>query len=72
MCLTLSSESKIDISFKEQFCSFFVNVITLYMHMLLVCLLITQKKSPGKVSYILPLEGDSLPVKQIGQEKKIE
>lgn len=41
------------------------------MHMLLVCLLIAQKKSPGKDSDILPLEGDSLPVKQIGQEKKL-
>lgn len=69
MCLAHSSESKMDISFKEQFRSFFRNIVTFYMHMLLVCLLIAQKRSPGKASDMLPLENDSLHVKQIGQKK---
>lgn len=51
-----------DIIFKEQFCGvFFMHVVTLYMHMLLVCLLIAQNKTDmlsleGKVSDMFSLE----------------
>lgn len=57
MCLTHSSKSKMDISFKERFCGFFHacwNSLHAYAFGLFInC----SKQTPGKASDMLPLEG---------------